>query len=215
LQSLGQTRDNALTLLNVATKTLSVTMESLASTAMKGGKIAKHIKDSASASGQVVLAVRSMAGTTTDRTTQKRIIDAAKTLVSDVLHLINAARSLTIDHENEEKRLELEKNQKKMRSALATLLVTAKGIDARECDEALQILATEVNKLSASEATNTTFKQASEGLVSACKALTAVVTQLVAIAKSDPRGVGPCAKIGATTMVLDYCLLVLTIDRMN
>ncbi len=196
----GQTRENALELMNVAIKRLEGAMESLVETSKRGGKLPEIVRESAAAINQVSAAVRTMAGTVNDRTTQKRIIAAAKLLTTDTQNLITAGRVLAIDAQNKEKIVELDKNQRKTKSSLATLIASAKGLDARECDEAMALIQSELQKLTGDEATGVQFKQAAEGLTSVCKALSAAVSQLVAMARSNPRGLGASAKISATTM---------------
>jgi talin len=196
----GQTRENALELMNVAIKRLEGAMESLVETSKRGGKLPEIVRESAAAINQVSSAVRTMAGTVNDRTTQKRIIAAAKLLTTDTQNLITAGRVLAIDAQNKEKIVELDKNQRKTKSSLATLIASAKGLDARECDEAMALIQSELQKLTGDEATGVQFKQAAEGLTSVCKALSAAVSQLVAMARSNPRGLGASAKISATTM---------------
>lgn len=196
----GQTRENAQELLTLATRTLATTLEHMTDSAKMGGKLSAHVKDSAAAIGQVAGAVRSMASTTPDRPTQRRIIAAAKGVTADTLHLIGSGRVLIIDRTNGEKVRNVDLDYSKVKSSMATLIAAAKGLDARECDEAVNNIRNESAKLTTNMPTAATFKQASEGLASVSKALSAAISQLTAMARSNPRGVGAAAKITSSTM---------------
>jgi talin len=196
----GQTRENAQELLALATRALATTVEHLVDAAKMGGKLSTHVRESAASIGQVAGAVRSMAATVADRPTQRRIIAAAKEVSGDTLHLIGSGRVLIIDRANPEKVKSVDTDYSKVRSSIATLLAASKGLDARECDEAVLSITAEKAKLTDSMPTGSSFKQASEALASVSKALSAAVSQLVAMARSNPRGVGSAAKITSSTM---------------
>ncbi len=195
----GQTRDSALTEMTASLKRVDTSFDNIVATAKRGGKLPEVVRNTANGISQLTTAVKSMAGTVTDRTTQKRIIAAAKVLVTDTMNLITAGRVLAIDSKNQDKAVELDKNQWKAKSSLGTLGASAKGLDTRECDDAMLLIQNELMKLTGEDNTTMPFQQAAEGLTSVCKALTAAVSQLVVMAQGNPRGLGTSAKITAAT----------------
>lgn len=196
----GQTREAGQELLALATRSLLTTLERLVDAARTGGKLPTHIKDAASAVGQLAGAARSMASTVTDRPTQKRVIAATKDVTGDTLQLISTSRVLIVDRQDPLKQAEIGKDYTKVRSSIATLIAAGKGLDARELDEAMAVIRAEVLKISNSQSTAATYKGASEALTSVAKALSAASSQLVGMARSNPRGVGSAAKIVSATM---------------
>jgi talin len=195
----GQTRDSALKEMNNSLKRVETSMDNLVVTAKRGGKLPEVVRNLAFGVSQVATGVKTMAGTVTDRTTQKRIIAAAKVFITDTMNLITAGRVLAIDNRNQDKVVELAKNQFKAKSSLGTLSASAKGLDTRECDEAMLLIQNGLLKLTGTEGAAMPFQQAAEGLTSVCKALTAAVSQLVAMAQGNPRGLGASAKITGGT----------------
>jgi hypothetical protein len=129
-----------------------------------------------------------MASTVADRPTQKRIIAAAKETTTETMHLIASGRILAIDRTNPEKIKNVEIDHSKVKSSLATLLAASKGLDARECDEAVATIRADQARINNKTPTASSFKQASEALASVAKAFSAAVSQLVAMARSNPRG---------------------------
>jgi len=197
----GQTREAGQELLALATRSLNSTLERLVDAARTGGKLPSHIKDAASAVGQLTGAARSMASTVTDRPTQKRVIAAAKEVTFDTLQLISTARVLIVDRQDQMKQTEIGKDHTKVRSSVASLIAAGKGLDARELDEAMSLIRAEIVKISNTVPTAASYKQASEALTSVAKALSAAASQLVGMARSNPRGVGSASKIVSSTMV--------------
>lgn len=196
----GQTREAGQELLALATRSLLGTLERLVDAARTGGKLPTHIKDAAAAVGQLAGAARSMASTVTDRPTQKRVILATKDVTGDTLQLISTSRVLIVDRQDPLKQAEIGKDYTKVRSSIATLIAAGKGLDARELDEAMAAIRAEVLKISSTQGTSSTYKSASEALTSVAKALSAASSQLVGMARSNPRGVGSAAKIVSATM---------------
>ena len=196
----GQTREAGQELLALATRSLLTTLERLVDAARTGGKLPTHIKDAASAVTQLAGAARSMASTVTDRPTQKRVIAATKDVTGDTLQLISTSRVLIVDRQDPLKQAEIGKDYTKVRSSIATLIAAGKGLDARELDEAMAVIRAEVLKISSTQPTSATYKAASEALTSVAKALSAASSQLVGMARSNPRGVGSAAKIVSATM---------------
>eukprot|EP01122_Echinamoeba_exundans_P008802 TRINITY_DN2994_c0_g1_i1.p1 TRINITY_DN2994_c0_g1~~TRINITY_DN2994_c0_g1_i1.p1 ORF type:complete len:1692 (+),score=432.74 TRINITY_DN2994_c0_g1_i1:91-5166(+) len=196
----GQSRENAQELLALATRSLVHTVELLAESAKLGGKLSSHVKDAASAVAQVASAVRAMASTVNDPSTQLKIIASAKDLTADTLQLIGSGRVLVLDRTNPEKLKFLEMDLDRVKSSVADLMVAAKGLDAREVDEAIEIILDEMEELTSDHPTSTPFRSASESVVSLSKGLAATISQLVAVTRSNPRGVGASAKITASTV---------------
>jgi talin len=197
----GQTREAGQELLALATRSLNGTLERLVDASRTGGKLPTHIKDAAAAVGQLCGAARSMASTVTDRPTQKRVIAAAKEVTADTMQLISTARVLIVDRQDQLKQSEVGKDHTKVKSSIASLIAAGKGLDARELDEAMAMIRAEVLKISNTVPTAANYKQASEALTSVAKALSAAASQLVGMARSNPRGVGSAAKIVSSTMV--------------
>lgn len=197
----GQSRENAQELLALATRSLVHTVELLAESARLGGKLSSHVKDAASAIAQVASAVRSMAATVADPNAQLKIVAAAKDLTADTLQLIGSGRVLILDRHNAEKLKFVDMDLENVKSSVADLMAAAKGLDAREVDEAIEIIMDEIEDLSASHPAPPTFRVASESVASLAKALVATVSQLVAVTRTNPRGVGASAKVTASTVV--------------
>lgn len=197
----GQTREAGQELLALATRSLNDTLQRLVDAAKTGGKLPTHIKDAASAVGQLTGAARSMASTVTDRPTQKRVIAATKDVTADTLQLISTARVLIVDRQDQLKQAEIGKDYTKVKSSIASLIAAGKGLDARELDEAMALIRAEVLKISNTLPTSATYKTASESLTAVAKALSAAASQLVGMARSNPRGVGSAAKIVSATML--------------
>lgn len=197
----GQTREAGQELLALATRSLGSTLDRLVEAARTGGKLPAHIKDAAAAVGQLTGAARSMASTVADRPTQKRVIAAAKDVTADTMQLISTARVLIVDRQDPLKQTEIGKDHTKVKSSIASLIAAGKGLDARELDEAMALIRAEVLKITNTLATSASYKQASDALTSVAKALSAAASQLVGMARSNPRGVGSAAKIVSSTMV--------------
>jgi talin len=196
----GQTRENALEMLSLAARSLAKTLQLMTDAARKSKQLSNHVRDSAAASTELTAAVRVMASTVADRPTQRRIVTSAKNVTTGTLVLVSSCRVLVVDIKNEEKIKTVDVDHAKVRSELATLLAAAKGLDARECDEAIAVFTVESAKLTSNMPTAVTFKTSSDSLVAIAKAMAAAISQLVGSARSNPRGVGSAAKITSVTL---------------
>eukprot|EP01122_Echinamoeba_exundans_P006474 TRINITY_DN1832_c0_g2_i1.p1 TRINITY_DN1832_c0_g2~~TRINITY_DN1832_c0_g2_i1.p1 ORF type:complete len:1932 (+),score=539.51 TRINITY_DN1832_c0_g2_i1:105-5900(+) len=196
----GQTRENALEMLSLAARSLAKTLQLMTDATKKSKQLSNHVRDSAAASTELTAAVRVMASTVADRPTQRRIVTSAKNVTTGTLVLVSSCRVLVVDVKNEEKIKAVDVDHAKVRSELATLLAAAKGLDARECDEAIAVFVAESAKLTSNMPTAVTFKSSSDTLVAIAKAMAAAISQLVGNARSNPRGVGSAAKITSVTL---------------
>lgn len=110
----GQTRENALALLELAVKTHDKTMsdQGLVGAAKRGEKLHPQINNSVASMAQVLTkeitpsnlkiaaAIRSVASTVSDRAMQKRMIAAGQIIIADTNKVISASRVLAVDCTN-------------------------------------------------------------------------------------------------------------------
>eukprot|EP01125_Pyxidicula_operculata_P006605 TRINITY_DN227_c1_g1_i1.p1 TRINITY_DN227_c1_g1~~TRINITY_DN227_c1_g1_i1.p1 ORF type:complete len:2471 (-),score=884.91 TRINITY_DN227_c1_g1_i1:132-7544(-) len=199
----GQTRENAQELLKMAADTLNKSINDLQAAAKNGGKLPEHVKQAAAGMAQLASAARSMASTVTDRNQQKRIVGSAKTLSNDTLALISLGRSLAIDKSNPEKIDAMKRGRNAYDATLGNLLESMAGLELKDVNKAIEDIERETDKLKSVPPSRMTYKDASDGLQSSGKALSAAISQLVSTARLNPNLLGSSAKMtGATTTQL-------------
>eukprot|EP01124_Arcella_intermedia_P012007 TRINITY_DN1832_c0_g1_i1.p1 TRINITY_DN1832_c0_g1~~TRINITY_DN1832_c0_g1_i1.p1 ORF type:complete len:2470 (-),score=665.52 TRINITY_DN1832_c0_g1_i1:45-7454(-) len=199
----GQTKEGAQELLKMSTASLAQSIKSLTAASKTGGKLPEHVRSAASAMGQVATAAETMAKTITDRPTQKRIIGAAKQLADNTISMVAVGRSLAAEPSNMQKVQALDQATKQLNSIVAELLAEGSGLEAKDINKAIEDVQKEKAKLTKDAPSRAGFKENTDGLQSAAKALNAAVSQLVATAKTNPIQLGTFAKVtGATTSQL-------------
>eukprot|EP01129_Flabellula_baltica_P008869 TRINITY_DN3549_c0_g2_i1.p1 TRINITY_DN3549_c0_g2~~TRINITY_DN3549_c0_g2_i1.p1 ORF type:complete len:2490 (-),score=653.15 TRINITY_DN3549_c0_g2_i1:73-6657(-) len=191
----GQSRENAIELLNLAAKTLSTAVESLVGTASVGGKIPKFVSESAQGMSQVASAVRAMASTISDKDSQVRLIEAAMALGHGTLNVIADSRTLAIDPKNMVKREVAETTKNKFDNQLSTLIANAYGLDAKELNEAIDAILAEREYLNQATESGISYQEASEALQASGKSLSYALSQLTQVAANNPSSIGPIAKL--------------------
>jgi len=134
----GQTRDNALALLRMATDTLTKAADDLGAAAKSGAPLPDHVKQGAAGMAQVASAARSMASTISDRQTQKKIVGAAKELSDNVLNLVALSRALHIDRANPQKQDAMNRSRQAFNVTLGTLMAAAQGLDSKDVTKAIE-----------------------------------------------------------------------------
>eukprot|EP00029_Vermamoeba_vermiformis_P006337 TRINITY_DN2454_c0_g1_i1.p1 TRINITY_DN2454_c0_g1~~TRINITY_DN2454_c0_g1_i1.p1 ORF type:complete len:2441 (+),score=869.37 TRINITY_DN2454_c0_g1_i1:57-7379(+) len=196
----SEIRDNAFKLLNLAIKSLSGATDKFSDQVRVGGNVINPIKEASSSIGQVSLGVRSMITTVSDKDVQARMISSAKAVSGTAYELLTSGRMYSMDLNNKNKKKEFDKIETDFKTALATLVASARGIDARDCDDALQSIREAVKSLSGNDITATSYNQATEGVMSNAKVLSSLISQLVATTKTNPTGLGGVSKIIASTV---------------
>eukprot|EP01130_Rhizamoeba_saxonica_P008405 TRINITY_DN3396_c0_g2_i1.p1 TRINITY_DN3396_c0_g2~~TRINITY_DN3396_c0_g2_i1.p1 ORF type:complete len:2486 (-),score=723.71 TRINITY_DN3396_c0_g2_i1:1285-8742(-) len=190
----GQSRENAIELLNLATKTLMDAIDNIISTAKRGGRLPELVRQAATGISQVNAAVRAMASTIADRDSQVRVISAAKDLNEDTLELIRVGRVLAIDPKNKGKNKVVGNQREVITNDIATLIAASHGLDAKELNDAMNAIAAEKALLEGVVDSGVSYKEASEALLASGKSLSAAVSQLVQITTTNPAGIASVAK---------------------
>lgn len=196
----GQSREDALALLNLAMKQLTNSNNQLSKNAQDNPKnVGKAAKDSSFALVQVGTAARGVASATADKQTQIKIIDSAKNLTDTTTELIRAAKALSANRSDSHLNHSLLESAQKVASAMANLLATSRGLDSKDVDEAINSILLEENKVGPVN-TNKDLITLQDELSNSAKALQAAVSQAVQMAKSNPKNLGLAAKITASTL---------------
>eukprot|EP01123_Difflugia_compressa_P001391 TRINITY_DN115_c0_g2_i1.p1 TRINITY_DN115_c0_g2~~TRINITY_DN115_c0_g2_i1.p1 ORF type:complete len:1556 (-),score=395.56 TRINITY_DN115_c0_g2_i1:1402-6069(-) len=203
----GQTREGTQELLKMATDSLVRTLDDLSSAAKEGGKLPEPVRAAAASVSQVSTAAQAMAKSIADRQTQKRLIGASKQLVDNTISIVSLSRSLANDPRNGGKIRALEQGKKQFMATLGDLLSEGSGLEAKDINKAIEDIKREKGKLTNDAPSKMGYKESSEALQSAGKALNAAVSQLVAVAKSNPSQLGSLAKMtGHTTQqIMQIC----------
>jgi hypothetical protein len=184
----------------LAVKSLSGATDKFSDQVRVGGNVINPIKEASSSIGQVSLGVRSMITTVNDKGVQERMISSAKSVSSSAYELLTSGRMYSMDLNNKNKKKEFDKIETDFKTALATLVASARGIDARDCDDALQSIREAAKTLTGNDISSTSYSQATEGVMSNAKMLSSLISQLVATTKTNPTGLGGVSKIVASTV---------------
>jgi len=183
-------------------------VEAMTEAASKGQRLPEHISATAAGVSQVAAAVRTVASTVTDRSAQKRIIQAGQLVNIESLNVISVSRVLALDHTNAGKVDDMKGGKKQFRAALHALLAAPKGLDSKDIDEAKETIAKaseelkEFNKRGWQQG-DPELKESSRALASSTKALSAAVAQYGLMTLTNPLALGSSAKMTAlTTMQL-------------
>lgn len=198
----GQTREDSVALLNVAVKNLGNANQALSTAIDKNPRlIGTRALDAGKSVGQVANAVRSVAAGFTDKTKQQKLIALAKDLATTSQQELQAAKELQADPKNTQAANTVKDAVAKSNEISAELLVLAKGLDAREVDEALKAMQAEEAKIGTTTSSGvTSLDQAQEDLGNYSKALSAAMNQVSNMARKDPKNLGNAAKIASSTI---------------
>lgn len=199
----GQSRDNALALLQMASDTVNKAVDDLCNAAKTGAPLPPHVKAGAAGMSQVATAARSMASTISDRAVQKKIVGSAKELSDDAINMVALARALKIDKENPAKREALEKSRRDFAATLGNLMAASRGLESKDVNKAIEEINRSKGALSKNAPTRLNFKDASNALQGNAKALSAAIGQISSVAANNPTILGSASKMtGATTTQL-------------
>ncbi|EGC38365.1 actin binding protein [Dictyostelium purpureum] len=202
----GQTRENALELLNVAARALgSSAKQVLLQYKKEPEKLGETSKNLASSVSQVTNAAKSVCFTTQNRSVQKAVLGAAKQITTESTNLVSCARAVTSNPGDSSLESALQSSVKAIAEALANLLTTSKGGEpgGKELDDAIEAIKNDTKRinnppvnLGGEGGTN------SEKAISSCKALIGAVSQVAANARSNPSALGTSAKTTSSTFTI-------------
>eukprot|EP01127_Copromyxa_protea_P016350 TRINITY_DN4836_c0_g1_i1.p1 TRINITY_DN4836_c0_g1~~TRINITY_DN4836_c0_g1_i1.p1 ORF type:complete len:2520 (+),score=654.19 TRINITY_DN4836_c0_g1_i1:831-7562(+) len=203
----GQTRDNSQALLNMAADTIAKAVDDLVAAAKQSQRLPDHIKECAFGIGQIASAARTMATSVDDKDSQQRSIGSAKDLLDDTLSLIGLARELALDPTNVPKQQAIERKRRAYEASLGNLKGNTSSVDSSDVNQALGDIDREIANLTKNGARRVGYKDASDAVDSATKALGAAVMQMTASAKGSPNALGSASKMTAATVaqLLQIC----------
>jgi talin len=202
----GQTREDGIALLDLNARTVAEAADDVTGIAKdpKGRKLGDAAKKLAAASAQVVAAIKTVAATTKDKTTQKNVLQQAKKFNREVAGILTAARAVSSRRDDAGLNSALTNSRLAVKTALSSLNSAARGLDAREADEALEAINREsTNKLQPVQASGqggAEFRNSAESMISVSKALNASLQQLAAVARANPRAMGAAARLVSSTV---------------
>lgn len=199
----GQTRDNAIELLNVGVKALANATKLIATSKNKPEQLGSATKELATSVAQVVDSAKAVASCSNSKTTQKNVLGSAKHLNSQATELVRAARSVVENPNSAELGNLLSRAVKDVADALQALIASSKGSDpgAKEVDDALQLLNEEASRIQRNPVkVGGDFNAAADDLTSAAKALSAATSHVAATAKSNPAGMSAAVRSTAQTI---------------
>ncbi|KAM9956083.1 hypothetical protein ACTFIW_005939 [Dictyostelium discoideum] len=208
----GQTRENALELLNVAARALgSSAKQVLLQYKTSPEKLGETSKDLATSVSQVTNAAKSVCFTTQNRSVQKAVLGAAKQITTESTNLVSCARAVSSNPGDPSLESALQSSVKAIAEALANLLTTSKGGDpgGKDLDDAIEAIKNDTKRIN-----NPPVNLGGEGgvnsekAISSSKALVGAVSQVAANARSNPSALGASARTTSTT----FTLLVDTIN---
>jgi talin len=199
----GQTAEGAVQLLSQTCAKLLEARDKVIAAAKGQGHFGDAALDMAKALSLQVPAVKAVAGTFKDKGAQRNVLNAAKKVNSESAGLVISGRAL-LDNANDPNLLQTcEKSAAALNNAVASLEAAARGFESNEVDNALENIATDVNKLTPAAApfdySPEEYKQSGDALNSNAKALQAAVSSLVSGVKSDPKRLGGIAKLVASS----------------
>ncbi|KAF2072336.1 hypothetical protein CYY_006349 [Polysphondylium violaceum] len=199
----GQTRDNAIELLNVAARALGASAKQvLLQYKTSPEQLGVTSKELASAVSQVTNAAKAVCYTTQNKSVQKALLGAAKQITIESTNLVSCARAVSSQPGDPSLETALQTSVKAIAEALANLLTTSKGGDpgGKELDEAAEAIKTDIKRinnppinLGGDTAAN------SERAISSSKALVAAISQVAANARVNPSALGSSCKTVSNT----------------
>ncbi|EGG16302.1 talinB [Cavenderia fasciculata] len=204
LQSLpGQTRENAMELLNVAARALgNAAKQVLLQYKTSPDQLGNTSRDLSSAVAQVTNAAKAVSATSQNRSVQRSVLGAAKQITTESANLVSCARAVSSNPGDAPLELALQSSVKSIAEALAALLATSKGGDpgGKELDEAIEQIKNDMKRINNPPVNlGGEYGINSERAISSSKALMAATSQTAANARSNPSALGASSKTSSST----------------
>ena len=199
----GQTREDALELLNVAVKAIANSTKEIALSKDKPDNLGNASRGLSKSVAQIVDASKSVASTSQSKATQKNILESAKNLNAESVKLTKSARALVENPGDANMANLLSGSVKSVADALQALIASSKGSDpgAKEVDETLKLLKEEAGRINRNPVkVGGDFKGPSDELIASARALGAASQHMANTAKSNPAGLGPAVQGTAQTI---------------
>jgi len=197
----GQSRNEALDLLNIAVQNASKENAQVAASTGSADKLARATGEAANAFESVVEAAKAVAGATQDKQGQKKLINAAKEFTDDASGLFEAAKSACVNPGDKELRKAVQSSSATVEDSLAKVSNAARGLNTADIDAACALIKSQKSHLAAPGGPPSgNLAEAAEGLQSTARALSAATNQVSSAARSNPQTLGKAAKMVSTTV---------------
>ncbi|GAM16912.1 hypothetical protein SAMD00019534_000870 [Acytostelium subglobosum LB1] len=207
----GQTRENAMELLNVAARALGNSAKQvLLQYKTAPDQLGNTCKDLSNSVGQVTNAAKAVSATSQNRSVQRAVLGAAKQITTESANLISCARAVSANPGDAPLELALQSSVKAIAEALAALLATSKGGDpgGKDLDDAIEAIKNDIKRINNPPVSlGGEYGTNSDKAISSSKALLASSSQTSANARSNPSALGPSSKTTSSTytQLVDTC----------
>ncbi|EFA78109.1 talinB [Heterostelium album PN500] len=199
----GQTRENAMELLNVAARALGNSAKQvLLQYKTAPDQLGGTCKDLTTAVAQVTNAAKAVSATSQNRSVQRSVLGAAKQITTESANLVSCARAVSSNPGDAPLELALQSSVKAIAEALAALLATSKGGDpgGKDLDDAIEAIKNDIRRINNPPVNlGGEYGSNSDKAISNSKALIASTSQTSANARSNPSALGPSSKTTAST----------------
>eukprot|EP01132_Coremiostelium_polycephalum_P006635 gene6635-8208_t len=204
----GQTRENAMELLNVAARALGTSTKNvLLQYKSNPEQLGQTSKDVSSSVSQVTNAAKAVCATTQNKSVQKAVFGAAKQITTESANLVSCARAVSSNPGDPSLETALKASVKAIAEALFNLLNTSKGGDpgGKELDDAIESIKVDVKRINNPPVNlGGEYGQNSEKAISSSKALVGATSQIAANARGNTSALGSSSK----TIAAAYAVLV-------
>ncbi|GAM22112.1 hypothetical protein SAMD00019534_052870 [Acytostelium subglobosum LB1] len=207
----GQTRENAMELLNVAARSLGNTAKQvLMQYKTAPDQLGGTCKDLAGSVAQVTNAAKAVSAASQNRQVQRAVLGAAKQITTESANLVSCARAVASNPGDAPLESALQSSVKAIAEALAALLATSKGGDpgGKDLDDAIETIKNDIRRINNPPVNlGGEYGTNSEKAISSSKALLASSSQTTANARSNPSALGASSKTTASTysQLVDTC----------